>query len=452
MNRNPKRTPRIELVPIETVRPYKKNPRTHPKSEIKLIEASIRRFGVINPIIVDAEGNVICGHARLEALKRLGFKTIPVIRVEHLTEDEVRAYRLADNRIAESAGWDRELLGFEILHLVEVDFDLDLTGFEAAEIDLALALRTQTQAPDRADEIPKPEAPISRLGDLWILGDHRLLCGDCLKIESFRRLLARVRAQMVFTDPPYNVRINGNVCGLGSIKHREFVIASGEMSEVEFSAFLLSAFRYLAEFSADGSIHFVCMDWRHIRELLSAATEIYTELKNVCVWNKANGGMGSFYRSKHELIFAFKKGNAPHINNIDLGRYGRNRTNVWDYPGVSSLGEGRLEELAMHPTVKPVALVADAVLDCSKRGGAILDCFGGSGTTLLAAERTGRRGYVIEIDPVYADVTIKRYQKLTGQKAVHAATGLGFEDTAAQRLEGISSDAKQEEGRNDGQL
>ncbi len=448
MNKKLRKEPRIELVPIETLRPYEKNPRTHPKAQIKLIEASIRRFGVINPAVVDAEGNVICGHERLEALKRLGFKTIPVIRVEHLTDDEVRSYRLCDNRIAESAGWDRELLGFEIQHLVEVNFDLDLTGFETAELDLALG--TQIKAPDAADKIPRLEAPISRLGDRWILGYHRLLCGDCLTMESFRRLLSRVRAQMVFTDPPYNVPIDGNVCGLGSIRHREFLMGAGEMSPAEFVAFLLTALRHVVAFSTDGSIHFVCMDWRHIRELLAAAMEVYSELKNLCVWNKASGGMGSFYRSKHEMIFVFKKGAAPHINNIDLGRYGRNRTNVWDYPGANSPGEGRLE-LAAHPTGKPVALVADAILDCSKRGGVVLDCFSGSGTTLIAAERTGRRGYGIELDPVYVDVTIKRYQTLTGQKAVHAATGLSFEDIAAQRLVEISSEAKEEE-RNHGKL
>lgn len=431
MSSGRKSTPRMRLVPIETVRPYQKNPRTHPKSQIRLIEASIVRFGVINPVVVDADSHVLCGHARLEALRRLGFKTIPVIRVEHLTDDEARAYRLADNKIAESGGWDRELLAFEVRHLLEVDFDLTLTGFATAEIDLVLG--SEAGSLDQADGIPESGPPVSRNGDLWEVGDHRLLCGNCLKESAFSRLLSRTKAQMVFTDPPYNVPIDGHVCGLGAVKHREFAMAFGEMSESEFISFLLSAFRHLARFSANGSIHFVCMDWRHIRELLAAATEIYRELKNLCVWNKDNGGMGSFYRSQHELIFVFKNGSAPHINNIDLGRYGRNRTNVWDYPGVNSLGEGRLSELAMHPTVKPVALVADAILDCSKRDGIILDCFGGSGTTLIAAERTGRRGYLIEFDPVYVDVTIRRYQKLTGQKAVHAETGRTFDETADER-------------------
>jgi DNA modification methylase len=340
------------------------------------------------------------------------------------------AYRLADNRIAESAGWDRELLAFEIRSLVEVDFDLELTGFSNAEIDFTLC---SSQTSDLADEIPKCEPPVSRHGDLWELGAHRLLCADNLKVDSFHRLLSSARAQMVFTDPPWNVAIDGNVCGLGSIKHREFAMASGEMSEAEFVAFLRTALRHLVDFSIDGSIHYVCIDWRHLRELLASAMEFYSELKNICVWNKTNGGMGSLYRSKHELILRLKRGAAPHINNIDLGRYGRNRTNVWDYPGASSLNDAARDDLALHPTVKPIALVADAILDCSKRGGIILDCFSGSGSTLLAAERTGRRGYLIEIDPTYVDVTIRRYQNLTGQKAVHSESGLSFEDAAAQR-------------------
>jgi DNA modification methylase len=302
-----------------------------------------------------------------------------------------------------------------------------------------------THAPDPADEIPKCETPVSRLGDLWKLGLHRILCANSLNVDSFRRLLSRIRAQMVFTDPPWNVAIDGNVCGLGSIKHPEFKMASGELSDAEFFAFLQTALGHLVDFSMDGSIHYLCIDWRHVRELLTAAMEVYSELKNICVWNKTNGGMGSLYRSKHELVVCLKKGDAPHINNIDLGRYGRNRTNVWDYPGASSLNDAARDDLALHPTVKPIALVADAILDCSKRGGIILDCFSGSGSTLLAAERTGRRGYAIEIDPAYVDVAIKRYQNLTGQRVIHSETGLSFEDTAAQRAEEGHADRNDEE-------
>jgi len=238
---------------------------------------------------------------------------------------------------------------------------------------------------------------------------------------------------MIFTDPPYNVRVDGNVCGLGAIKHREFQMASGEMTESEFIQFLKTTLGNLASFSVDGSIHFVCMDWRHCFEVISAGRNIYGELKNLCVWNKTNGGMGSLYRSKHEFVFVFKNGNGTHINNVELGSHGRYRTNVWDYPGISSMQASRLEELAMHPTVKPVALVTDAILDCSKRGGIVLDCFGGSGTTLVAAEKTGRRGYVMEIDPAYVDVSVRRFEKLTGKEASHAESGLTFAETKDRR-------------------
>jgi hypothetical protein len=244
---------------------------------------------------------------------------------------------------------------------------------------------------------------------------------------------------MVFIDPPYNVPINGHVSGLGKVKHRDFAMASGEMSEARYVGFLGTCFGYLIGHSVNGSIHFICMDWRHSFELLSAARPIYSELKNLCVWNKDNGGMGSLYRSKHELVFVFKNGSATHINNVELGRHGRNRTNVWDYAGVNSLRDGRLEELAMHPTVKPVALVADAILDCSKRGGIVLDCFGGSGTTLIAAEKTGRRGYLMELDAAYVDVAIRRFQKLTGKQATHGETQRTFADLERDRIGGENS-------------
>ena len=274
---------------------------------------------------------------------------------------------------------------------------------------------------------------MSRVGDLWLLGDHRLLCGDATKLASYGSLLGGERAQLVFVDPPYNVRIDGHVCGSGSIKHREFEMAAGEMSEAQFTGFLTTVLERLAQHSADGSIHYVCMDWRHIFELLAAGRAAYSELKNLCVWNKDNGGMGSLYRSKHELVLVFKHGSGAHINNVELGRHGRNRTNVWDYAGVNSFGAGRLDDLAMHPTVKPVALVADAIMDCSHRGGIVLDCFGGSGTTLIAAEQTGRHGRLIELDPAYVDVAIRRFAKLTGEKVTQAASGLTFAEIRDQR-------------------
>jgi DNA modification methylase len=430
----------IKVLPIGSLKPYARNPRAHSDKQINQIANSIRRFGFTNPVLIDSDLGVIAGHGRIEAAKRLGITEVPTIRLDHMTDAQKRAYVIADNRLAENAGWDRELLALELQYLsaLDLDFDATITGFDTPEIDLLIQGIALEGTGDRFDEVPEIEQsvpPVSRVGDLWELGDHRLLCADATKAESFDRLLKGQKAQMVFVDPPYNVRIDGHVCGLGAIKHREFQMAAGEMSEIEFIEFLKTTLGNLAAFSIDSSIHFVCMDWRHCFELTSAGRSVYKELKNLCVWNKDNGGMGSLYRSKHELVFVFKNGTGAHINNIELGRYGRYRTNVWDYAGINTMRAGRMDDLAMHPTCKPTALIADAILDCSKRRGIVLDCFGGSGTTLLAAEKTGRRGYLMEIDPAYLDVTVKRYQKLTGKTANHAATGITFADTQAARAE-----------------
>ena len=322
----------------------------------------------------------------------------------------------------------------QLLSTLDLDFDLDLTGFETAEIDLligSLEADDRPAEPEPAFEGPDRSKPaVSVPGDIWRLGDHVLLCGDALKAESYAALMGGEKAKMVFTDPPYNVPIAGHVSGLGKIKHDDFAMASGEMSESEFIGFLRTAFGHMADFSVDGSLHYLCMDWRHAYELLDAARSVYSELKNLCVWNKDNGGMGSLYRSKHELVFVFKNGTAKHVNNVELGRYGRNRTNVWDYAGANSLTGGRKQDLALHPTVKPVALVADAILDASKRGSIILDPFAGSGSTLLAAEKIGRRARAIELDPYYVDTIIRRFQKETGKEAVIADSGLPFDALA----------------------
>jgi DNA modification methylase len=405
------------------------NPRTHTKKQIEQIGASIKEFGFINPILIDGDDRIIAGHGRVEAAKLIGMGDVPVIRVDHLTPPQVRAYVIADNKLAENAGWDRALLALELQELsVDLNFDVTITGFETVEIDLLIQDLDQHKL-DETDEVPELDrsAPaISRPGDLWRIGNHHLLCGDSLTKGDYAKLLGSTKAQVVFTDPPYNVAIAGNVSGLGKTKHREFAMASGEMSPDEFTKFLETAFARLVEFSIDGSIHFICMDWRHLRELSDAALQAYRELKNLCVWSKTNAGMGSLYRSQHELIFVFKNGSSPHINNVELGRFGRNRTNVWTYAGQNSFGGDRSNELAMHPTVKPVALVADAILDCSKRGGAVLDGFAGSGSTLIAAEKTGRNGYGIEIDPYYVDTTIRRFEAVYGISARLVASNLDF--------------------------
>lgn len=423
---------------IGTLRPYARNARTHSKKQIKQIAKSIERFGFTNPVLVSDEGEIIAGHGRVEAARLLGWKTVPTIALSHLSETERRAYVLADNKLALNAGWDKEILAIELQALVELDFDLELTGFSIAEADLVIAEAgdADPDAPDGPDDAVEfaTGLPVSRKGDLWQLGRHRLLCGDARSALDFEALMEGGRADLVFTDPPYNVKIDGNVCGLGSVKHREFAFASGEMSESQFTAFLSDTLGNASRVMRDGAIAYVCMDWRHMGELLAAGTSVFTELKNLVVWNKTNGGMGAFYRSKHELIFVFKQGTAEHTNSFGLGETGRYRTNVWDYAGISSISGSRSEELAMHPTVKPVALIADAIRDCSRRGEVVLDCFGGSGSTLIAAEKTGRCARLIEYDPLYCDTIIRRWEKLTGKQATLAVTGAAFEDVTEQRL------------------
>jgi DNA modification methylase len=421
------------------------NPRTHTAKQIKQIAASIKEFGFISPILIDGDGGIIAGHGRVEAAKLIGMGDVPTVRVDHLTPAQIRAYVIADNKLAENAGWDRALLALELQELsVDLNFDVTVTGFETAEIDLLISELNESTG-DESDKVPAIDrsAPaVSRLGDLWRIGNHFLLCGDALERNSYPKLLGTQKAQMVFTDPPYNVAIAGNVSGLGKVKHCEFAMASGEMSTDEFTVFLETALTHLADFSTNGSIHFICMDWRHLRELLEAATKPYSELKNLCVWSKTNAGMGSLYRSQHELVFPFKKGTAAHVNNVELGRFGRNRTNVWHYPGANTFGKDRDTELAMHPTVKPVALVADAILDCSKRGGLVLDAFAGSGTSLIAAEKTGRRGYGMEIDPYYVDTIIRRFDELYGLKAVHTDSKLDFQKLRSKRPQEKCHDQK----------
>jgi DNA modification methylase len=424
--------------PIGSLNLRRNNPRTHSAKQIRQIAASIEAFGFTNPILIDASGTVIAGHGRVRAAKQLGLRSVPTIQLEHLSEEQVRAYVIADNKLAECAGWDRDLLAIELQGLAEIElnFDLEVTGFETAEIDLLIGDAAQHETSDPADTAAgiDPEAPIvTRSGDLWEIGPHRLLCGDALDEVSYAQLMGDRKAQMVFVDPPYNIPIDGHVSGLGRTQHAEFAMASGEMSEAEFTTFLETALRHHAAHSVDGALHFVCMDWRHAGELIAASQPHYSACKNLCIWVKTNAGMGSLYRSQHELVFVFKVGSGSHINNVALGRHGRSRSNVWRYAGVNSFGVERDEALAMHPTVKPVRMVADAILDCSRRGDIVLDGFAGSGTTLLAAERTGRVGYGLEIDPRYVDAALRRLEEHAGLEAVLAATGQTFAEVAAER-------------------
>lgn len=427
----------ISYQAIDSLRPFPGNARTHSPHQVRQIAQSIKEFGFTTPVLVGPENNILAGHGRVAAAKLLGMTEVPTIELDSLTPDQIRAYVIADNRLAEKAGWDKSILSIELQHLLSLDtsFDVTITGFEIPEIDLILEEAAPKQ--DVADEIAEePGGPaVSRPGDLWQLGKHRMLCGSALEEQSFRLLMGNRRAGAVFVDPPYNVKVDGHVCGNGAIHHREFAMAAGEMSELEFTAFLNASLRLLARYSRDGSLHYVCMDWRHMHELLTVGRQTYGDLLNLCVWSKNNGGMGSFYRSQHELVFVFKNGKRFHRNNVQLGKYGRDRTNVWHYPGVNTFSkqgeEGNL--LALHPTVKPVALVADALLDCSARGDVVLDSFLGSGTTLLAAERIGRICHGIELDPGYVDTAIRRWTRLTGENAMLAQTGELFTDLEVKR-------------------
>jgi DNA modification methylase len=428
----------IECTPVSELRPHPNNARTHSRKQIRQIAKSIEQFGFCNPVLVDDAKQIIAGHGRVEAAKLLGVDAVPTCRLSHLSEADKRAYVLADNKLAENAGWDKELLAIELQGLIELEVDIELTGFDMAEIDFILeeAREATDAASGPEDEPPQPSSgpAVTQTGDLWLLGSHRLLCGDARDQAAYAQLLEGAKAEFVFTDPPYNVAIDGHVCGLGRVRHREFAMGCGEMSAAEFTAFLKATFDLLADNTVDGSIHQICMDWRHLEEMHAAGRLVYSELKNLCVWNKTNAGMGSFYRSKHELVFVWKSGTAAHRNNFELGQHGRHRTNVWDYAGVNTMRAGRLDELAMHPTVKPVALVAVAVKDCSRRGGLVLDPFCGSGTILIAAERTGRKARALEIDPAYVDVAVRRWQTHTGKSAVLARSGEAFETIEEQRL------------------
>jgi DNA modification methylase len=415
--------------------PNVRNARIHSEAQIRQLARSIGTFGFINPIIVDEAGWVVAGHARLLAAQELGLGLVPTIRVDHLSEAEKRAYMLADNRLAENADWSEELLRVELEYLtsLEIDFDVETLGFSVTEADLIIGGGPPEPADEEPPPPPRPERPVSRVGDTWQLGSHRVICGDCLNPGVLEILMAGRAADMVLTDPPYNVPIAGHVSGLGRYRHAEFAMACGEMNSVEFQGFLSPALRNLTRFSSDGSLHYIFMDWRHQQELLLADQDVYSELLNMCVWVKSNGGMGSLYRSQHELVFVFKNGTGRHRNNVELGKNGRYRTNVWQYAGANAFGSDRDEALAMHPTVKPVAMLADAILDVTCRNDIVLDGFLGSGSTLIAAERTGRTCYGVELDPGYVDVIIRRWQRETGLSAVLEGADMDFEDVATMR-------------------
>jgi DNA modification methylase len=433
---------RMEITyrPIAELKLDPNNPRSHSPRQIRQIARSIGQFGFNVPVLIDTGGKIIAGHGRVLASQRLGWSEVPTICLDHLTEAQARAFLIADNRLSENSTWNERVLAQQLQELaaLELDFSLEVTGFEMGEIDLRIEQLSACSDDDqmRANRLPSPQSrTVTHTGDLWLLNGHRVVCGNALEDTVYATLMGSWQAHMVFTDPPYNVRIGGNVSGTGATKHREFVMGSGELSEAEYQRFLSRACSGLARHSRPEALHYICIDWRHLWELLTAGREVYGELKNVCAWIKDNAGMGSFYRSQHELVFVFQRGHRTSRNNVQLGQFGRNRTNVWNYPCANSFSrsgdEGRLS--ALHPTVKPAALVADAIMDCTERHDLVLDAFLGSGTTVIAAERIGRRCYGIEIDPRYVDIIVRRWQTYTGGSAVHSETGRTFAQTEAER-------------------
>jgi DNA modification methylase len=422
-------------LPTRALAPHPRNPRKHSRQQIRAIARSIEAFGFNAPVLIDKNKQIIAGHGRYEAAKLLGLEQIPVVSLDHLSEQQAQAYMLADNKLADGASWDDEVLALHLKELTDLalDFDIEATGFEPPEIDLRIQ-SLDTTPEDAADDFEIAAGPtVSKPGDLWFLDSHRLYCGSALDLVAYSAVCAGEKAAAAFTDPPYNLKIKGHASGKGKIAHREFPMAAGELTEAAFTSFLQQAFGHLSAKCREGALIYSCMDWRHMREILAAASGAGLDLLNLCVWAKNNGGMGTLYRSRHELVFVFKNGQASHLNNVQLGRFGRNRSNVWNYPGANSFSRKKgSPRLDLHPTAKPIALVADAILDCTECGDIVLDAFVGSGTSILAAERTGRRCYGIDLDPRYVDTAIRRWQKFTRRKA-HNGEGQTFDQTVNER-------------------
>lgn len=416
----------LQIRSIDTVKPFPNNPRRHSARQVAQIADSIEVTAFANPILIDEDGVIIAGHGRLLAAKKLKLTEVPVIELPGLTDAQKRLLRIADNKIALNASWDPDLLKVELQEIMVSDLDVEITGFEVGEIDVVLA-----EQDDPADDtFPQTvEAAVSQAGDIWLLGRHRLACGDVRNPNMIEQLMAGATADAAFLDPPYNVPIHGYATGRGQFQHREFEVGCGEMSNADFCAFLQDCFDRCAAVSRDGAVHFICMDHHHAGELITAADKAYSQRLNICVWSKNNAGLGKLYRSQHELVFVYRVGGTQHRNNVQLGKHGRYRTNIWEYPSVNGFSGSRKHDLALHPTVKPVAMVADAIQDVTKPGEIVLDAFLGSGTTLIAAERTGRVCYGLEIDPHYVEVALDRWAAMTGKEPVLEATG----ETLSQR-------------------
>lgn len=417
------------ITEIYRLRPDVRNARVHSKKQVEQIAASIAENGFVNPILVNPAGFVIAGHGRLRAARHLGLTSVPTITISGLTEAQERRLRIADNKIAMNAAWDTDLLRVELAEIEATGLDLSLTGFSTGEIDLLRELKIDVL--EKVD--PVPLEAVTELFDIWTGDGHRTCCGDLLDRVSLPALMAGQRADMIITDPPYNTSNATHNGGNGRIRHREFQYAHGEMSVDQFTEFLALTEGALAAYSKNGAVAFVFMDHHHADEQIAAGARAFSKRLNIAIFVKSNAGMVSFYRSQHEMVFIYRVGDGPHRNNIELGRHGRNRSNVWPAASVNAFGS-RQGDLELHATVKPTKLIADAIVDVTVRGEIVLDGFLGSGTTLLAATRTNRRAFGLEIDPAYIDVSVTRWMDLTGKEVVLESTGETFSEVKQRRM------------------
>jgi DNA modification methylase len=425
----------VQRVAVDALTPSSAPVRRHPKKQLAKVRKSLEAFGQVTPILVSSNWEIIDHELVWLALKEIGATHVDAIVVADKSPSELKALRLVLNRTALDAQWDEQNLRSVLEQLVEVDFDLDLTGFDAPEIDHYLNLDApQANVEENGSDIPPVgTTAISKQGMIWTLGDHRVGCGSATDLAFVSHMLNGKIADCSFIDPPYNIKVDGFITGKGRHRHREFVQGAGEMSADEHFGLLKQSFLVLKESCTPKALVYACIDWRHVMEMTVAGRACDMPLYTICVWTKTNGGMGGIYRNAHELVCVFRAGTEQPLDNVELGRHGRNRTNVWSYPGMSSFGKERDQLLGLHPTVKPVAMIADVLRDVTKRREIVLDTFLGSGSTLMAAQETGRICCGVELDPLYVDVTIRRWQKATGRDAVIVETGERFND-AAQRL------------------
>jgi DNA modification methylase len=418
--------PKLQIcsIAIGQLKPARRRVRRSTPEQVARIRAALLRFGQCVPVIVDRDLHIVDGHSVVEAARSLSFDEINVVVLEHLAPGELRLLSITLNRLAETGQWDGEALAMEFEELIALDEDVLVTGFDTVEIDNLIHLQEDSDATQHA--IPEIQPfPVSQSGDLWLLGPHRLLQGDARAPASHRRLMNDgEQARILLTDEPFNVPNGGHVTSRTDV--REFAMAAGEMSPDQFATFNRAWLEAALPFVIDGGLIGTFIDWRSVEIVLATGRELGLSLLNLIVWAKSNGGQGSLWRSQHELLPMFKKGKSPHLNHVELGRFGRWRSNLWQYAGASSLGSDARDHLSLHPTVKPVAMLEDALLDISDRGEIVLDPFAGSGSTLMAAEGTGRCCRAIEIDSLYCDVVIRRWQHASGQEAILERTGEPF--------------------------